>query len=75
MRFAVELSSIKTHVSDSAKMARELYAVASKNIAAAAATSRNGARLIGIPELRDDVPFCMQRDIFNFAAALQTMGK
>jgi phosphosulfolactate phosphohydrolase-like enzyme len=39
---------------------------------AAASTSRNGKRLCGIPELRDDVPFCIQRDVFNFTA---TLGK
>ena len=33
-----------------------------------------GLRLSGIPELRDDVPFCVQRDIFNFAAALGKDG-
>ncbi len=63
------------HISDSAKMARELYTVASANVEAAAATSRNGTRLSGIPDLRDDVPFCTQRDIFNFAASMQTDGK
>ena len=63
------------HISDSAKMARELYVVASKDVASAAATSRNGTRLTGIPELRADVPFCMQRDIFNFTAAMQKDGK
>lgn len=62
-------------ISDAAKMARELYTIASKNIAAAAATSRNGARLSGIPELRDDVPFCMQRDIFAFAAEMRKDGQ
>jgi len=62
-------------ISDSAKMARELYTAASNNIAAAAASSRNGIRLSGIPGLRDDVPFCTQRDIFNFAAAMQKGGK
>jgi 2-phosphosulfolactate phosphatase len=63
------------HISDSAKMARELYTIASKDIVAAAATSRNGTRLSGIPDLRADVPFCTQRDIFNFAAAMQKNGK
>jgi len=63
------------HISDSAKMVRELYTVASTNLTSAAAASRNGARLSGIPELRDDVPFCMQRDIFPFAAALQNDGR
>ena len=65
----------KRQISDSAKMAHELYTVASKNIPAAAGTSRNGSRLTGIPDLRDDVPFCTQRDIFDFSAAMQKDGK
>ncbi len=62
-------------ISDSAKMARELYSVARKDVLAAASQSRNGLRLSGVPELRDDVPFCVQRDIFNFAAALNAEGR
>jgi len=62
-------------VSDSAKMARELYSFASKNLTDAASQSRNGRRLISIAELRDDVSFCVQRDIFNFAAALDAEGR
>jgi len=65
----------QTKISDSAKMARELYTAASKDIAAAAATSRNGTRLSSIPDLRADVPYCTQRDLFNFAAAMQKDGK
>jgi 2-phosphosulfolactate phosphatase len=62
-------------ISDSAKMARELYLIASQDLLAAAATSRNGARLCSLPDLRDDVPFCMRRDVFEFAAALNKDGK
>jgi 2-phosphosulfolactate phosphatase len=62
-------------VSDSAKMARYLYTMAKNDLPAAASQSRNGLRLGTIPELRDDIPFCLQRDIFNFAAALNREGK
>lgn len=61
-------------ISDSAKIARELYLTAEKDLLATAASSRNGKRLSSIAELRDDVSFCMQRDIFNFAAALNKDG-
>jgi 2-phosphosulfolactate phosphatase len=57
-------------ISDSAKMARELYSVAKSDIPGAASKSRNGLRLSSIPDLRDDVPFCVQRDIFNFVAVM-----
>jgi 2-phosphosulfolactate phosphatase len=62
-------------IADSAKMARHLYQLATKNLLAAASQSRNGLRLSGIPELADDVPFCMQRNLFDFAAALNVEGK
>jgi 2-phosphosulfolactate phosphatase len=65
----------RREISDSAKMARELFRIAEKDLLASASQSRNGARLSGIPELRDDVPFCLQRDIFDFAAFLNPDGK
>lgn len=62
-------------ISDSAKMARELYLKAKQDLPGAASSSRNGKRLSSIAELRDDVPFCVQCDIFNFVAALDKDGK
>jgi 2-phosphosulfolactate phosphatase len=60
--------------SDSAKMARELYAIAKEDVQAAASKSRNGLRLLSIPELREDVAFCMRRDVFDFAASMDREG-
>jgi 2-phosphosulfolactate phosphatase len=62
-------------VSDSAKMARELYLVAKNDVLAAASKSRNGLRLLSIAELRDDVAFCVRKDVFPFAAELGKDGK
>jgi hypothetical protein len=31
-------------------------------------SARNGRRLLGIPELRDDLPCCVQRDTAPFVA-------
>jgi 2-phosphosulfolactate phosphatase len=62
-------------ISDSAKMAREIYSIAKSDLLGAASKSRNGLRLGAIPELREDVPFCMRRDVFAFAAALDHEGK
>jgi 2-phosphosulfolactate phosphatase len=62
-------------IADSAKMARNLYQLAAKDLRAAAAQSRNGLRLGAITELADDVPFCLQRNLFDFAAALNQDGK
>jgi 2-phosphosulfolactate phosphatase len=38
------------------------------------AISENGARLLAIPELRDDVAFCLQRDIFPLVAKMEADG-
>ena len=65
----------QSKISDSAKMARELHTAVRHDVATAASTSRNGTRLLGIPDLRPDVLFCMQRDLFNFSAAMQKDGK
>jgi 2-phosphosulfolactate phosphatase len=39
------------------------------------ALSENGARLLAIPELREDVPFCLQRDVFPLIARMGTDGE
>ena len=36
--------------------------------------TENGRRLLSIPELRDDVAFCAQRDIFPLVAVLSPDG-
>jgi len=61
-------------ISDSARMARELYRAAKDNVSAAAAGSKNGHRLNGLSDLRDDVAFCLRRDVFDFAADLDPAG-
>jgi len=45
------------------------------DLAAAIGSSQNGRRLLAIPELRDDVAFCAQRDIFNLVARMDADGK
>lgn len=61
--------------SDSTTMARELFRAVRDDVPAAAARSRNGRRLAAIPELRDDVAFCLRRDTVAFAAALGKDGR
>jgi 2-phosphosulfolactate phosphatase len=56
---------------DSARIAREIYEAASSNLLEAVSRSRNGQRLLSIPELKDDVPFCAQKDIFNVVAVMR----
>ena len=58
-------------VSDSSLMAREVFLQAQNNLPEAAGRSRNGRRLLSQPELRDDVAFCLQRDVFDFVAVMR----
>jgi 2-phosphosulfolactate phosphatase len=61
-----------THHADSAQIAREIYRVGATDLAAALQQhSRNARRLLARPELRDDVPFALQRDTVSFVAELK----
>jgi 2-phosphosulfolactate phosphatase len=61
-------------LSDSAEIARQTFLRLKTDFAAAIAGSRNGRRLLAIPDLRADVPFCSQRDVFNLVAAMNADG-
>jgi 2-phosphosulfolactate phosphatase len=58
-------------VSDSARIARQIYRMYHGNLAAAVEHCRNGRRLSSIAELRDDVGWCLQRDVFPLVAMLE----
>ena len=59
-------------VADSALIARRLFRLEQNDLLAAVAQSRNGRRLMAHPDLREDVAFCVQRDLFRLVAE---MGK
>lgn len=59
------------HVADSAKIALQLYQQNAQNLLQAAEQSRNGRRLLSMPELRDDVPWCLRRDEFPIVAKME----
>lgn len=61
-------------VADSAIMARQLYLLEKSDLLAAVSSSRNGRRLLSMPDLRDDVAYCVQRDIFSLVAELGMNG-
>jgi 2-phosphosulfolactate phosphatase len=61
-------------LNDSAEIARRTYAQAKPDLAATVATSENARRLLSIPELREDVSFCLQYDIFPLVARLAADG-
>ncbi len=61
--------------SDSAEIARRIYAQAKPDLLATVRTSENARRLLAIPELRDDVPFCLQSDVCPLVAQMDADGK
>ena len=61
--------------SDSAIMAQRLYADERKDLFAAVSRSQNGRRLLSHPELREDVKFCVQRDLFNIVPVMTKSGE
>jgi 2-phosphosulfolactate phosphatase len=56
-------------LSDSAQIALAVFGQAKGDLAGAVSKSENAMRLLAIPDLREDVEFCLQRDIFDFVAA------
>ncbi len=61
-------------VADSAQIARQIHGLEQQDLLGAMQDTRNGRRLLAIPELRDDVAFCAQRETLNFVAGLQSDG-
>ncbi len=61
-------------LSDATEIARQTFLRSKADLPAAIASSRNGRRLLAIPELRADVSFCSQRDVFNLVAAMDADG-
>lgn len=64
----------KGAVSDSAQIARQIYRASANDLLASMKFARNGRRLLEMPDLRDDVPFCLQRDSLSIVAALNRQG-
>jgi 2-phosphosulfolactate phosphatase len=60
--------------SDSTEIARRTFLQAQPDLPAVFGRSHNARRLLAIPELREDVAFCRQRDIFNLIVAMGTDG-
>jgi 2-phosphosulfolactate phosphatase len=58
-------------VSDSARLAQLAWHRQESHLRVALQLSRNGNRLMRKPDLRGDVLFCAQRDIFPFAVQMQ----
>jgi 2-phosphosulfolactate phosphatase len=62
------------HVADSAQIARLVFQTSANDVLSAINLARNGRRLLGIPELRPDVAYCLQRDTVSVIARLEANG-
>jgi len=60
--------------SDATEIAARTFLSAKADLPAVIASSQNARRLLAIPELRADVAFCSQRDIFKIVAAMNAEG-
>lgn len=58
-------------IADSARIAMQIYQQNSRDLLRAAEHCRNGRRLLSMPELRDDVPWCLRRDVFPLVARME----
>ena len=61
-------------VSSNTFAAKTAFFVAQDRLPGALRDSQNGRRLFANPDLRDDVTFCAQRDIFNLVAEMDVNG-
>jgi 2-phosphosulfolactate phosphatase len=61
-------------IADSTQIARNTFLAAKDDLLDSMRFARNGRRLLGIPELRDDVAFCLRQDSFPILARLSANG-
>jgi 2-phosphosulfolactate phosphatase len=61
-------------VSDSARMARDLFRQSRNDLSGAVSQARNARRLLSKPELEADVAFCLRCDSFPLVASLAHDG-
>lgn len=59
---------------DSAVLARQAFLKAETDLAATVAMARNARRLLADADLREDVPLCLRRDVYDFAAGVGNDG-
>ena len=67
-------NSGRRSVSASAENARNTWRKAKPKLLEVVSEAENARRLLAIPELRDDVAFCLRRDAFNLVAVLGRDG-
>ena len=67
-------NDVRGGVADSAQLAREFYRRFQSDLSGAMVHSANGQRLLALPELREDVAFCLRRDVVDLVAVMSRDG-
>ncbi len=67
----IESNFSDEEIADSAKVALQIYQLNSHHLMGAVKYSQNGRRLLALPDLCDDVPWCLQRDVYSLVAKLE----
>ena len=65
---------LRPTLSASVETALDAWRKAKSNLLEAVSEAENARRLLAIPELRDDVAFCLRQDVFNLVAVLGRDG-
>jgi 2-phosphosulfolactate phosphatase len=61
--------------SDATEIARQTFLRLQADLPSALGRSRNGRRLLAMPDLRDDVAFCAQQNVFDLVAVMDQQGR
>lgn len=64
----------KGHIADSAQIARNTFLAVQNDLIGAMQFARNGRRLLDMAELRDDVAYCLRRDVLKVVARMDRSG-
>jgi len=62
-------------VSDAVHIAMQVYDKAAGDLLGAMQWARNARKLLNIPELREDVPFSLRRDVLDLVAFMDRQGR
>jgi 2-phosphosulfolactate phosphatase len=64
----------KCDLDDAALLAHQAYRAAAADLFKAVSTTKNGRRLMANPDLRNDVVFCLRRDVFDLVGVMGSDG-
>ena len=67
--------NVKTELADSASFTADMFSVNADDLEAAMQKSSNARRLLAIPDLREDVAFCLSENLFPIVVGAESNGE